>query len=113
MMYDRMRGQAMQVLEAVKSLDWADQPVFILKHALSMRLKSEGVPVAVAEMLVMRMKITVSESCGQDTELMHACVDAYSRMILNMRDYLSTHYDHDVHELLLSQATTMELELAF
>jgi predicted PP-loop superfamily ATPase len=113
MMYDRMRDQALQILEVVQTLDWADQPAFRMKHALSKRLKSEGVPVAVAEMLVMRMKITVSESCGQDTDLMHACVDAYSRMILNMRDYLSTHYDHDVHELLLSQAATMEFELTF
>lgn len=108
-----MREHTLHLLEAVKNLDWADQPAFRVKHALSTRLKSEGVPVAVAEMLVMRMKITVSESCGQDTDLLHVSVDAYTRMILNMRDYLSTHYVHDVHELLLAHAATMELDLTF
>lgn len=82
--YSYMRDQMIDLFTALSRVNIADAPNYKVMVALCERLKANGLPAEVAERLVPRMDIKISDQAAADDELIRLAVECYADLVMRM-----------------------------
>jgi hypothetical protein len=113
MMYSYMRDQMMDMFDALQKVDITQTPSYKFMLALSNTLKADGVPPLVAERLVSRMQIKISESAGADPELMRRAVECYADLIMRMKEQITQDFTSSPYDVLEAMASHFSISMEF
>ena len=112
-MNSSMRDQMMNLINSLAQVKVAEAPTYQVMVSLSRRLKSFGIPPEVAEHLVARMPISVSQTAAEDEELVNRLIEANCDLIVNMLNAIRQDFETDPYEILMLMASQFEIKMEF
>jgi hypothetical protein len=111
--YSRMRDQMIDLLDQISKVRPTEAPNYRMMLALRDAFVEYGVPRATAEMLVSKMKISVSEQAANDAELVRRVCEAYGVLVGDMYRTIKQDFDTSPDQMLISIAGHLSLTMEF
>lgn len=114
MRYDAMRAQMMDMFSQLASWPNMNQtPNYKTMLRLRDRMTWEGMPGEVADQVVAGMKISISERCFTDDELMRVAVETMAAKAAQLYEVVQRDFPTDPRAAFLSLARSFSLEMEF
>jgi len=111
--YSRMRNEMMDLLDQLSNIKPTQAPNYRMMLALRDAFVNYGVPRATAEMLVSKMKISVSEQAANDAELVHRVCEAYGVLVGDMYRTIHTDFETSADQVLIAFAEQFSITMEF
>jgi pyrroline-5-carboxylate reductase len=101
------------VLDQLSRVNMAQAPNYRMMVALRDAFVNYGVPRATAELLVSKMKISVSEQAVNDAELVRRVCEAYGVLVGDLYVMISKDFESTPDQVLLAMAGQLSITMEF
>lgn len=111
--YSRMRDQMIDLLDQLSKVRPTEAPNYRMMLSLRDAFVEYGVPRATAEMLVSKMKISVSEQAANDAELVRRVCETYGVLVGDMYRTMQADFETSADQVLVAIASQFSITMEF